>query len=62
MLAETQSHGEFFMAQVGMVGREVAGENALVVAGTSADGTFEQPFSDTIFPATAHLADLAQQG
>ena len=59
MLAETQSYGQFFMAQVRIVGREIAGEIALIVAGTTLDGTFEQPFADTIFRATGHLADLA---
>jgi len=62
MLTETQSHGEFFMAQVRIVGREVFGKIPLVVAGPPADGTFEQPFADTIFRATTPLADLAQQG
>ena len=58
MLAETQGHGQFFMAQVGIVGREIAGEIAFIVAGTTLDGTFEQPLTDTIFRATAHLADF----
>ena len=62
MLAETQSHGEFFMADFRMVGREVFGKITLVVAGPPADGAFEQPLADTIFRATTDLADLAQQG
>ena len=62
MLSETQGDGQFFMAQVQTVGREIAGEIALIVAGATADGTFEQPLADTIFRQTAHLADLAQQG
>ena len=62
MLAETQSHGEFFIAQVGMVGREVFRKIALVVAGPSADGTLEEPFADLIVRTTAHLANPAQQG
>ena len=59
MLAETQSYGQVFMAQVGIVGREIAGKIALIMAGTAADGAFEQPFADPILRATAHLADLA---
>ena len=61
MLAETQSDGQFFIAQVKIVGREIAGEIALIVAGPPADRTFEQPLADTIFRATAHLANFAQQ-
>jgi hypothetical protein len=59
MLAETQSYGQFFMAQVRIVGPEITGEIALIVAGATADRTFEQPLADTIFRAIAHLADLA---
>jgi len=62
MLAETQSYGQFFMAQVKIVGWEIAGEIALIVAGTPADGTFEHPLANTIFRAATHLADLAEQG
>lgn len=58
MLAKTQSYGQFFMAQAGIVRREIIGEIPIIVAGTTADGTFEQPFADTIFRAAAHLADL----
>ena len=59
MLAETQSYGQFFRAQIRIVGREIGGEIALIVAGTTADSTFEQPLANTIFRATAHLADFA---
>jgi len=62
MLAQTQCDGQFFRAQFNIIRREIGGEIALIVAGTTADGTFEQPLGDTILPATAHLADLAQQG
>lgn len=61
MLAQTQSDGQFFMAQVRIIGREIRGEIAFIVAGTTADGTFEQPLANTLFRATAHLAELAQQ-
>ena len=59
MMAETQSDGQFFMAKVHVVGREIGGKITFIVAGTTADGTFEQPLADTIFRATAHLADLS---
>ena len=59
MLAETQSDGQFFRAQFNIIRREIGGEIALIVAGTAADGTFEQPLADTIFRATAQLANLA---
>jgi len=59
MLAETQRYGQFFMAQVEIVGREIVGKIALIVAGATLDGAFEQPFADPIFRATAQLADLA---
>ena len=61
MLSETQRDAEFFVAQIRMVGREVAGEITLVMAGTPPDGTFEQPFADTIFRTTTNLADFAEQ-
>ena len=59
MMAETQSDGQFFMAKIQIVGREIAGKITFIVAGTTADSTFEQPLADTIFRATAHLADLS---
>ncbi len=62
MLAETQSDGQFFMAQFKIVGREISREIALIMAGATADGTFEQPFADSIFRTTAHQANLAEQG
>jgi hypothetical protein len=49
------------MAQVRIVGREIACESALIVAGTPANGAIEQPLADTIFRATTQLADLSQQ-
>jgi hypothetical protein len=61
MLAQTQCHGEFFIAQVRMIRREVAGKIALIVAGTTSDGTFEQPFADTLFRTSTQLADPSQQ-
>jgi len=61
MLSKTQSHSEFFIAQIRIVGREVLGKIPLVVAGPPTNGTFKQPFTDTIFRATTHLADLTQQ-
>ena len=62
MLAKTQSHGEFFMAQFRIVVREVFGKIALVMAGPPAHGAFEQPFANPVFRAAAHLTNLAQQG
>jgi hypothetical protein len=62
MLAEAQSDRQFFMAQLKIVRREITGKIAFIVAGPSADGTFEQPLANPIFPATAKPADLAQQG
>ena len=62
MLAETQSHSQFFIAQGKIVGWEIAGKIALIVAGAPADGTFEHPLANTIFRASTHLADLAEQG
>jgi len=50
------------MAQARVVGRKIVGKIALIVAGAATDGTFEEPFADTIFSATAHLANLPQQG
>jgi hypothetical protein len=61
MLSETQRDAKFFVAQIRTVGREVAGEITLVMAGAPTDGTFEQPFADTIFRTTTILADFAQQ-
>jgi hypothetical protein len=40
VLAEAQSHSELFIAQLRMVGREVSGKIAFVVAGSPADSTF----------------------
>ena len=62
MLAGTQSRGNFFITQFGTAGREVARKITLLVAGTPTDCTFKQPFTDAVFRATTHLADLAQQG
>ena len=62
MLAETQSHGEFLIAQARMIGWKVCGEIALVVAGPPTDGTLEQPFANTVFRAAAHPANVSQQG
>ena len=61
MLAKAQSHGEFLIAQISMIRRKIVGKIAFVVGRTPADSTFEQPFADAIFPATTHLADIAQQ-
>jgi hypothetical protein len=47
------------MAQAGIIWREITGEIALIVAGPTLDGTFEQPLADLIFRATAHVTDLA---
>jgi hypothetical protein len=32
------------------------------MAGSPADGAFEQPFADSLFRTTTHLANLVQQG
>jgi hypothetical protein len=61
MLAETQSHANFFIAQVRMIRREIAGKIALVMPGPPVNGTFEQPFADTLLMTTTQLADLSQQ-
>ncbi len=61
MLTETQSHGEFFIAQARVIRLEVFGKIALVVAGPPEDGTFEQPFANTPFRTAAQLADPSQQ-
>jgi hypothetical protein len=61
MLAETQSHGEFFIAQVRVIRREVFGKIALIVASPPEDGTFEQPFASTPFRTATQLADPSQQ-
>lgn len=45
-----------------MVGRQIIGKIAFVMAGSPADGAFEQPFADSLFWATTHLVNLAQQG
>ncbi len=49
MLAEAQSHGEFFITQFGIVGRQIAGKITFVVRGPPADGAFEQPFANSRF-------------
>lgn len=61
MLAETQSHTEFFIAEFGMVGGKIRWKIALVVTGAAAHSALEQPFPDAMFRTTAHLADLVQQ-
>jgi len=61
MPSETQSYGQFFMAQIKIVGWQITGEIALIVAGTPPDGTFEQPLANPIFRAATQLADLAEQ-
>jgi hypothetical protein len=45
-----------------MVGRQVVGKIAFVMAGSPADSAFEQPFADSLFWTTTHLANLVQQG
>lgn len=62
VLTETQGNGQFLMAQIGMVGREIVRELTFVVAGSTADSTFQEPLSDAMFRATAQLANLAVQG
>ena len=62
MLAETQTYCQFFVAQFRVIRWEVCGKFAFVVAGSTMYGTFEQPFTDTIFRASTHPAKLAQQG
>ena len=61
MLAKTQGDAKLFIAQAGMVRREVLGKIAPVVGGAPAHGAFEQPFANTILRTPAHLANLAQQ-
>jgi len=61
MLAKTQRHGEFLIAQFRMVGRQFDGKPPLIVAGSPADSAFEQPFSDAIPGTTTHLDDFMQQ-
>jgi len=43
MLAQTQCDGQFFMVQVRIIRREIGGEIALIVAGTTAIRSSLQP-------------------
>jgi hypothetical protein len=61
-LAKTQSHAQFFITQFGKVMRQVCREIAFIMTGPPADRAFEQPFTNPIFPATAHLTEFSQQG
>jgi len=62
MLTEAQSHREFFVTQLGNVGRQVVGKIAFVMAGSPADGALEQPFADSFLRTSARQANLVKQG
>jgi hypothetical protein len=62
MTAKTQSHSNFFVAQIWFVRREVIGEIPFVMARPALNGTFEEPIADPIFRTSAHPANFAQQG
>ena len=55
MLAQTQSHAYFFVAQRWVVRRKSLGEVALVVSRPASNRAFQEPIDDALFAATAQL-------
>lgn len=60
MVPQAQSYADLFISHFRIVGRKIRWKIAFVMAGTTGNRTFKQPFRNAIFRATAHPADFAQ--